>query len=177
LIGEVWRQVPSKPEFLVSSEGRFMVAPYQGVMPHGGLRPYGGKPHFGVWNKQDGRFITVYKGRTYKIARLICEAFHGAPPKGEPVCMHLDENAANNRPDNLQWGSQKQNLNAPEYLKAKRKIRGDAHPATKTSDAEVAVMRRLSELGIQNTVLVKAFGISDGNVSNIVNNKRRLVES
>lgn len=118
--GEVWRTVPSKPEFLVSSEGRFMVAPYRGQMPNGGDRPYGGEPRFGVWNKQDGRFITVYKGKTYKVHRLICEAFHGPAPDDATVCMHLDENAANNRPDNLAWGTQKENLNADGFLEYQR---------------------------------------------------------
>lgn len=127
-MGEIWKVVPSAPWFLASSEGRVMVAPYQAEMPNGGLRQYGGQPHFGVWNKQDGRFITVHKGRTYKIAALICEAFHGAKPTASSVCMHLDENAANNRPDNLSWGTQKENLNAPrfrEYLTLKH---GESHP-------------------------------------------------
>lgn len=116
--GEVWREVPSLPALMASNEGRIMVKPYQAPMPHGGLRSYGGEPRFGVWNKQDERFIVVYKGRSYKVAHLVCEAFHGARPliDGRPaVCMHLDENAANNRADNLAWGTQRQNLNAPGF--------------------------------------------------------------
>lgn len=119
-MGEVWREVPSVPALLVSSEGRVMTKPYRGEMPHGGLRPYGGEPHFGVWNKQDARFITVYKHKTYKISRLVCEAFHGSAPDNQPVCMHLDENAANNRADNLQWGTQKENLNAVGFKNWKK---------------------------------------------------------
>ncbi len=117
--GETWRVVPSAPQFLVSSEGRIMVAPYEAGMPHGGKRQYGGQPHFGVWNKQDGRFIVVYKGKTFKVHQLVCEAFHGArppePDSGITVVMHLDENAANNRAENLAWGTQKQNLNAEGF--------------------------------------------------------------
>lgn len=137
MIGEIWRQVPSAPQFLVSSEGRIMVAPYRGEMPHGGLRPYGGEPHFGVWNKQDARFIIIYKGKTYKVARLVCEAFHGEAPADLPVCMHKDENSANNRPDNLEWGTQKQNLNAPQFKEYRSLKRGETHPVygTKWKDA------------------------------------------
>lgn len=94
-----------------------MVAPYMGPMPHGGKRHYGGEPHFGVWSKQDCRFIIIYKGKTYKVARLVCEAFHGSPPEDETYCLHIDENSANNRPDNLKWGTQKENLSAPGFLK------------------------------------------------------------
>lgn len=107
-----------------------MVAPYRASMPRGrGVRPYGGEPHFGVWNKQDGRFTVIYKGRTFKVARLVCEAFNGPAPEDKPVCMHLDENAANNRPDNLAWGTQKENLHAPAY-KHYQKLRANSDNPT-----------------------------------------------
>jgi hypothetical protein len=114
--GEIWRTVPSVPALMVSSEGRMMVAPYEAKMPKGGVRQYGGEAHFGVWDKAAARFITVYKGRTYKIAQLICEAFHGPKPFEGAVVMHVDENAANNRARNLKWGTQKENLNALGFL-------------------------------------------------------------
>lgn len=93
-----------------------MVTPYEAEMPHGGVRQYGGQPHFGVWNKADCRFTLVYKGKTYKVAQLVCEAFNGRKSADDSVCMHLDENAANNRPSNLAWGTQKENLNAPAFV-------------------------------------------------------------
>lgn len=129
--GEVWRVVPSQPQFLVSSNGRFMVAPYVAPMPGGGIRQYGGEPHWGVWNKQDGRFIVVHKGRTFKVAQLVCEAFHGPKPDTNSVVMHTDENAANNRPSNIKWGTQKENLNAPGFLEYCRSRTGENSPTVK----------------------------------------------
>lgn len=126
--GEVWKIVPSAPWCLASSEGRIMVAPYRAPMPSGGFRQYGGEPHFGVWNKADGRFITVHKGKTYKVHRLICEAFNGPAPDGCDVCMHKDENAANNRPSNLVWGTQEQNLNAPAFIEYCKSRTGEDSP-------------------------------------------------
>lgn len=108
-----------------------MVSPYEAEMPNGGKRQYGGKPHFGVWNKQDGRFIILHKGKTYKVARLVCEAFHGSPTDDAPVCMHLDENAANNSADNLAWGTQKENLNMPKVKAYHRSRTGDKNPMVK----------------------------------------------
>jgi len=134
-MGEVWRTVPSQPQFLVSSEGRIMVAPYQAKMPKGGMRQYGGQPHFGVWNKQDGRFVIVHKGKTYKVHQLVCEAFNGErpadPENSITVCMHLDENAANNRAENLAWGTQKENLNAPGFIEYCKSRTGENSPFVK----------------------------------------------
>ena len=130
-MGEVWKVVPSRPEFLVSSEGRFMVAPYLAPMPRGGERQYGGEPHFGVWNKQDGRFIVVNKGKTYKVSRLVCEAFHGAAPSDDNICIHIDENASNNRPSNLKWGTQKENLNGKNFIAGCEHRTGEQNPFIK----------------------------------------------
>lgn len=138
--GEVWRVVPSLPEYLASSEGRIMRAPYFGEMPNGGRRHYGGEPHFGVWNKQDGRFTVTVHGKTYRVHRLVCEAFHGQAPTDSPVCMHLDENAANNRPSNLVWGTQKENLNAPGFKDYCRTRTGENNPRVKGARGSVFEM-------------------------------------
>lgn len=106
-----------------------MVAPYRAPCARGGTRQYGGEPTLGQW---DGtRFIYTLKGRSYKVARLICEAFHGAPPFPEAVAMHGDENARNNRPTNISWGTQKQNLNAPGFIAYCQSRTGDRNPHVK----------------------------------------------
>jgi hypothetical protein len=130
--GEIWRDVPSVPSVLVSSEGRVMHVPHRGCMPKGhGTRSYGGQPTFGVWNKADARFIILVDGKTYKVHRLIAEAFHGPAPFDGAIVMHLDENAANNRAVNLRWGTQKENLNAEGFLAYCRSRTGERSPIIK----------------------------------------------
>jgi hypothetical protein len=128
-MSEIWRLVPSLPGVLASSEGRVMFAPKAGVMPGGGSRQYGGKPRLGQWDGD--RYILVVRGKTYKVARLVCEAFHGAPPPSRRYCLHKDENSRNNRPENLKWGTQKENLNAPKFLAYCRSRIGDNNPRIK----------------------------------------------
>lgn len=127
--GEQWRLVPSVPGILASSEGRIMVVPYFSPLPNGGVRQYGGQPTKGQWDGD--RFVYVLKGKTYKVARLVCEAFNGAQPAERPICMHLDENSSNNRPENLKWGTQEENLNAPGFIAYCETRTGENNPAIK----------------------------------------------
>jgi hypothetical protein len=127
---EIWRVVPSVPELLASSEGRLMIAPRLAPVNRGeGVRPYGGAPTLGSWDGD--RYVYAFRGRTFKVARLICEAFNGAPPTGQHVCMHLDENSRNNAPGNLAWGTQKQNLNAPGFIAYCKGRTGENNPNVK----------------------------------------------
>lgn len=127
---EEWRAVPSQPWLEASSLGRFRVLPYTTPMGRGGNQRIVGKARVGCW---DGSRYTVTFRRcgTLRVARLVCEAFHGPAPEGRPYCLHGDEDARNNRPDNLSWGTQKQNLNAPGFLAYCRGRIGDNSPAAK----------------------------------------------
>lgn len=111
---EIWRIVLSVPGLLASSHGRLMVTPYVTTLPNGGARQYGGEPTAGQWDGR--RFVYFTGGKTLKVHRLVCEAFNGPAPEGKDVCMHLDEDSRNNRPENLAWGTQRENLNAPGFL-------------------------------------------------------------
>lgn len=128
---EEWRVIPSLPEYIACSDGRVMRLPFIGAMPHGGPKHYGGQPRTGEWAADAERYIFRFKGKTYKVARLICEAFHGPPPFPGAVCMHLDENSRNNRADNLAWGTQRENMNFPKIKEWHRSRTGENNPFVK----------------------------------------------
>ena len=138
---EIWRQVPSLQFVWASSLGRFRVGPYQQAMPHGGEKPVSGKPRFGEW---DGtRYHAVIHRRTYKVAKLVCEAFHGPAPVGQPYCLHRDEDARNNVPSNLKCGTQKENLNADGFITYCRGRTGAKNPFVKGRMKRDGLERRL----------------------------------
>jgi hypothetical protein len=119
---EIWKPVPSYPGIEASSLGRIRRAPYTKPMPHGGFRIYSGQPTYGCKARSTclAGFRMIYRyrglGKTLKVHRLVCEAFHGAKPFGDAVVMHIDDNPMNNKPDNLKWGSQKENLNSRQFI-------------------------------------------------------------
>ena len=128
---EQWRGVPSMPFLEASSLGRVRIKPYTAPLPNGGTRTYVGKPTYGCWAPKERRFIYLYKRHTFKVHVAVCEAFHGPRPFPEAVVMHDDESGANNREENLKWGTQKQNLNYPGFLQHCKTRVGKKNPRVK----------------------------------------------
>ena len=123
---EIWKPVLSEPGVLASSLGRILLPPRHAPLKNGGYRIYTPKPTFGISAKSQKhaahtyRHVMVWRGdhrrqAPRKVHQLVCEAFHGEKPFLDAVVVHRDENAHNNRPENLKWGTQKENLNMPKY--------------------------------------------------------------
>lgn len=135
---EVWKDVPSVPQMMASSWGRVKLKPYSKTMPNGrGVRHYVPKPRVGVEQKSATGRAGVSKRRliyitglrkTFIVARLVCEAFHGTAPHEGAVVMHLDEDPSNNRPSNLRWGTQRENLSMPKAIEAFKARTGQKSP-------------------------------------------------
>jgi hypothetical protein len=134
---EHWKPVPSKPGLMASSFGRVKLPDGVAPLPNGGTRKYEPKPTFGNKTKASKtarhEYMGMYNKRygNMKIHRIICEAFHGPAPFDRAVVIHIDENALNNRPENLKWGTQKENLNMPKFIEYCKSRTGDDSPVTK----------------------------------------------
>ncbi len=129
---EIWRLIPSLPEYIASSKGNVMRLPYTGQMPHGGERQYGGEVVAGVTHNQNQMRPTLrFRRKNYRVSRLVCEAFHGRAPSAKAVVMHLNDDATDNRPQNLKWGTQKENLNALSFINYCKSITGEMNPLIK----------------------------------------------
>lgn len=134
---EEWRPVPSCLGVTASSFGRIKFPDSAAKMPRGGIREYKTKPIFGTKTKASKTARHEYFGvisskfGNLKVHRLVCEAFHGPPPEGKPFVLHADENSLNNRPENLSWGSQKENLNAPGFIEYCKSRTGENSPTAK----------------------------------------------
>jgi hypothetical protein len=123
---ETWLEVPGHSGLRASSWGRVWLPDTKRLKT---------KPGYGQWDKIQKRFVVVIQRdkrcKTYRVARLVCLAFHGEPPEGKPYCLHLDEDGRNNRPDNLMWGSQRDNLNAAGFIAHCKARTGDDNPYVK----------------------------------------------
>lgn len=66
-----------------------------------------------------------------KVHQAVCAAFHGPRPFPQAVVIHIDEDATNNHPGNLKWGTQKENLNSPGFIDYCHGRTGDNSPFVK----------------------------------------------
>jgi hypothetical protein len=106
------------------------------IMPNGGFRTYKTKWIRGTIRRasksaRHSYYGILYRGKNYKIHRLVCEAFYGKPASDDLVVLHLNEDATDNRLENIRWGTQKENLNAVGFLAYCRSRTGENSPAAK----------------------------------------------
>lgn len=134
---EIWMPVPSEPGMMASSLGRIILPPRYAPLKNGGYRTYLPKPRYGCVCRAKKTASHAYmnimvrcensRGRQApkKVHRLVCEAFHGKSPFDRAVVIHVNEDGLDNRPENLRWGTQKENLNSPgfrEYCSSRRRV-------------------------------------------------------
>jgi hypothetical protein len=114
------------------------------------------------------------------VARLVCLAFHGLPPKGKENVLHYDDIHANNVPENLRWGSLKENAADmrrnlgywPSYIDGRSKRLRKKIGDPMLNEAQVRVLRRLPDMrtlrGIRSA-LAEAWGVKPSTLSSAKN--------
>ena len=101
---EVWADIPRlNGHYQVSNLGRVKTI----CDRHGKERLL--RPTIQVINGNYKRYIVRLNGRNYKVHRLVAEAFI-PNPNNYKVINHKDNNALNNRVENLEWCTQAQNI-------------------------------------------------------------------
>lgn len=103
------REIPGLPGYFASTDGRIWSNKEQGRWFHTvalrSIQPAldrSGYPYVSLMGPGTKR------GRTFKVHRLIALTFHGPCPDGMQVC-HLNHTPMDNRPENLSYGTAKEN--------------------------------------------------------------------
>ena len=139
-----WRTVREAPEYQVSGDGRIKSV-------------YTNRPLAGGIDKDGYRKLVLCTGSRRihrRVAALVCEAFHGPRPEGMGV-RHLDGSRDNDAADNLAWSTHA--ANCADKLRHGTAQRGEKHPQSKLTAAEVREIRDSSEPG---RVLGERYGVS-----------------
>lgn len=174
---EVWKDVPGwEGLYKASDQGRLASYPRVRRQKMNGrmhTRKYAGRilstrPMVGGYKRSS--FYDLGRVEGVIVHRIICLTFHGPAPTDGMHVRHLDGNPANNRADNLAWGTVAENA-------ADRKVHGTQrtggrHQYAKFTDEEASEIKRLSNAGAGSRELSARFGCSPNTIRNIVTGRR-----
>lgn len=161
---EEWRDIPGyEGAYRISNLGHV----YSSRTKRGTLAGLVIKPvldHKGYWRigiRRDG------KSKTYRVHQLVALAFIGPCPAGCQI-NHKDGNKQNNRPENLEYVTGKQNMrHAIETgLRDSIQIKGDDNPSAKLTEDQVREIKRLlQETKLSQRAIGELFGVEKSIIS------------
>lgn len=96
------------------------------------------------------------KSRAKYVHRLVAEAFHGRPKRGQ-LARHLDDKKANNRADNLAWGSYQDN--SDDAKRHGRTAVGERNRRAKITEEQALSLIRLFHTGLTTRAAARAVGV------------------
>lgn len=127
---------------------------------------------FGCWVWQmctdKGYVVVTHLGRTTKAHRASYLVFNGPIPKGAWV-LHRCGNKACVNPGHLYLGDR--NENAKDAVRMGEQVRGERQGGSKLTAKQVISMRCEHRAGLSQEYLALIYGVTQSNVSNIVNGK------
>ena len=86
--------------------------------------------------------------RTFRVHRLVCEAWHGRPPTEKHQVAHWDGNKANNHFGNLRWATPQENSH--DCVRQGIDPVGVRNGRPKLSEADVREIRATYKGGYRN---------------------------
>ena len=107
------------------------------------------------------------KQRGFYVHKLVLEAFVGPCPKGMGCRHYPDSSPANNRLDNIQWGTPKEN--AEDMVEHGNSTKGERCSAAKLTEKKVRRIRKLYASGMHTQQeLADVFGVWQPAIGSIV---------
>jgi SPBc2 prophage-derived putative HNH homing endonuclease yosQ len=111
------------------------------------------------------------KIRNYNIHRLVAETFI-PNPENKPMVNHIDGDKTNNRVNNLEWVTPKENIQHAVKEGLMNPPIGERCASSKYKESQVLEAIKLLSEGKPNCEVAKLTGINDRAVSDIRNKKR-----
>ena len=106
--------------------------------------------------------------KSFTVHGLVIRAFHGPNP-GEMVCRHLDGNPSNNRPENLAWGTHKDNED--DKRRHGRTVCGERVHGSKLNKNTVLALRKMYSDGFTLDEIANKYGVLMSTVHRAVTGK------
>jgi hypothetical protein len=163
-----WRDIPGYVGYQASSDGqvrsvdRMVACASSWKMPNGYTRLARGKvlrpaAHHSPGNSSGHLMVMAGRGKHLSVHVAVALAFHGLPPTPKHEVLHKDGDPANNKEQNLHWGTRSEN-NKDVTRQGRRKITLD----------EADQVRQLRTDGWPLTALSRRFDMNTGQLWHII---------
>lgn len=164
---EIWKPIPNFSRYEASDKGNVRSLKYKNGNRTVVLKPCitGGYLQTMILN-DDGKYMTQ------KIHRLITLAFYGERPIGKDEVNHIDGNKLNNRIENLEYVSRKENIQHCLDNHLQTPFVGSQVGTAKLTEDQVLMLRKLKKEGGRfwgRNELAKELGIAPKHLQKIVN--------
>jgi hypothetical protein len=118
-------------------------------------------------NHKYTRIHLTVSGKTMamEVGRVMLLAFCGSPPEGMECC-HGDGDSANNRLENLRWGTHKENME--DKCKHGKQLRGEKSWSAKITEDDVRIIYRLRSEGFTVQSIADIFRLANSHVSRLL---------
>lgn len=171
---EVWRPVPSLPNYEASSLGRIRTLDrwetftgQRGTITR--FRPGRVRRLFKIKHKTVFYWMFGIPGSSCTAHIAVCEAFHGPKPSPTHQVAHIDGDGLNNRPWNLAWKTPREN-DADKDIHGTRQ-RGAKHGMAKVGDADIVPIFEAIASGETVNDVAARYGVAKTTISAIINRK------
>jgi hypothetical protein len=156
---EEWRPIEGYPGYEASSLGNIRSLDRTIIDKNGVEKRMRGRVLAPARHGQYNYFsVGLGRGAHTNVHALVCTAFHGKKPSDAHGAAHNDGDGFNNRPENLRWATQKENM-ADTVMHGTR-YRGRKHWSAKLSEDDVREIRRLCANGVSTASISTQFSIS-----------------
>jgi len=163
---ELWSDIEGFPNYMVSDKGRVWSIKSQQFMK---IKPMDKHGHFGVCLSMNNRPYYFY------IHRLVAEAFI-PNPNNYPIVRHLDDFTDDNTPDNLAWGTQKDNaMDAIRNRRAYALTNEDRQKSYNLNSIPVVAINYITNKKLyfkSQKEAGRSLGIPQANIWKVVNGER-----
>lgn len=167
--GEEWRVIPNFPDYAISNMGRVKrLTTRKGARGGRILKPCDCRGYAYVV------FGTRADKKTFRVHRLVAEAFIGPAPEGRTHVNHINFIRSDNRVSNLEWTSHLENMRHSQRHGRLKPPKGEKHWCSKLSDKDVENIRAEYKAGgVTQISIAKKYGVGGSTVGQILTGVRR----